>query len=201
MKRVRQYLGVQGMVLALMGGAQALAETAPLFPEHQNCVAWKAKKTFFFVKKEEPVGVNCGIRIQRLSASPSHYQIQVEVPIDQFNSTEPKRDEEVRALLKEKDQAAIVFLSDAITAVDWPRYLQGQEKQLQGVLRLGGQAYPVTLQFGKDPQQEVLRGNLLLNLSSLGIEAPRMLAGVMVKVDDAVELLFQAQITSLEGKP
>ena len=108
------------------------------FPAGQNCVAWKARKTMFLMKNVEAVGVNCKVQIQLETTAPSHVQVKVAIPLAEFKSGEEERDLEVRKLLREEAQPELLFLSDTITAKDWPLVLSGNYNSLKGVLKIGG---------------------------------------------------------------
>ena len=176
-----------GLLFSLYGYARPAID----FPDGQNCVAWKAKKTMFLFRKSEPVGLNCKIRIRVESPAPSHYQVTVNIPLGEFSSGEAERDLEVRKLLREDKQADLLFISDTLTGRDWPSYLEGSLPLVKGALKVGGQNYPVTLQLQKRTGPAPLYGKIEVSLKSLEVAAPAVAGGLVAQVDDIVELWMQ----------
>ena len=179
------------LALALMGSLNSYLGASVEFPSGQNCVAWKARKTMFLFSKSEPVGTNCNITVKVDVPAPSHFQVTVVVPLAEFKSGELERDQEIRKLLKEEVQPDLIFLSDTITARDWPSYLDGSIAAMKGVLKIGGRAYPVILQLQKRGDGQPLVGKVDVSLKALEIEAPGFAGGLVAKVDDTIELSFQ----------
>jgi hypothetical protein len=166
------------------------------FAEDQHCVAWRTKKRMMMVKRLEPVGINCAAKTKAI-ASGEGFVLNLEVPVDQFNSGEPKRDQEVVKLLG----AAVSFESQPLT-MEKIKSLGDEPQAVSGQLQMNGKKFPVEFQVtAKKAGDWIFTGQVVSKMSAFEVEPPTVGGGMIAKVDDYLELHFQFHSSKIEGFP
>lgn len=166
------------------------------FPEGKDCVAWKTKKRLMLVSNLEPVGLNCKIKIETVSEG-SKVRVKVAVPVSGFDSGDSTRDEHVLEILKSSEHPNILFVSEPQDPKEWKA---GEPKELNGKLSVAGKETPITLSIEKKKDSSWAKGQLVSKFTTFGVEPPSVAGGVITKVEDYLELHFQAQVPSISTK-
>ncbi len=181
----------------MFAGTAASASTVSL-PDGKACVAWKTKKTMFLVKKVEPVGVNCVVKIAILDEGAAR-RVRVLVPIAGFDSGEPARDKSVLDILKSKVQPELEFLSRPYAAAEWEAFRTGKADAVEGVLKIGGEEFPVkaTVAFKGDGPASEVAGYLITTFTAFRIQPPTVAGGAVAKVEDYLELHYRVPLAAL----
>ena len=182
----------------LLLGTTTVAQ-AQDFPSGAHCVAWRTQKTMFLFSKETPVGMNCNVQTELRSEGEQRI-LEAVIPIRGFDSKNADRDADVFALLKGPQQADLLFRSETLST-DRLIGLSKEGGQVKGQLTIGGKAYPVIFTLRTELVNEALvfHGTFQGKFSQFDLEAPRVAAGVIAKVADRLELLFQFQKSEVKG--
>lgn len=186
------------VVLLIQLGFAAVTQ-AQEFPVGAHCVAWRTQKTMFLVSKETPVGINCKIQTS-LKEEGGQKVLEVSIPIQGFDSKSADRDADVFTLLKGSQQPDLRFRSELLSN-ERLLSLAKEGGVVQGQLTIGGKANPVafTIRTASAGETMVFHGAFQGTFSQFEIDPPRVGGGLVAKVDDKLELLFQFQKSELKG--
>ncbi|MFK7826966.1 MAG: YceI family protein [Oligoflexales bacterium] len=177
-----------GMLISCMMGASEGSDAS------SNWVKWHAKKRMFLLSNQEPVGINTKIEVS-LVPDKQNYLLRIEIPLAEFNSDEADRDAEVVKMLKGDLNKNLVFQSRSYSQAELNGMLKTVSHTIPGKLRIGEKWHD--LKFTVEIKEHLLTGSMESKLSSLDIEPPSMLGGLMVKVDDYIKLSVQLNLESL----
>lgn len=174
------------MMTVLLSAAASGA--TPEFAADKACVAWKTRKRMFMVKKVEPVGVNCALKVSA-EAEKDARRLRVLVPIASFDSGEPSRDKAVLDILKAAVQPELSFLSKPYSAAEWADLLAGRADALEGALTVGGADFPVVLSVSVS--DGAAAGSAKGRFTDYKITPPTVAGGAVAKVANELELLYR----------
>lgn len=183
--------------LAFFFGVLATPSLASVFKDskHQHCIAWKAKKTMFFLNDLEPTGINCNIKTT-LVKNGETIRLNGLFPIKSFDSDDSTRDEDVFSILKGETQPTLIFKSSPLVKSLIEQVLAKISGHfvLNGELKIARRWYPVKFNIKhqkKSDQIIVFDGVAKSKFSELGLEAPSVLAGIVADVEDDLEFHFR----------
>lgn len=180
-------------VLAL-GAVVPAAAQVPGFAPDKTCVAWKTRKRLFLLKKLEPAGVSCAVKVEAVPEKDAR-RLRVVVPIASFDSGEPARDKHVLEILKASVQPELVFLSKPYGAKEWSDLREGRSAALEGELRIGGADYPVSLSAAAG--DGAASGSVKTRFDAFNIPAPSVAGGLVAKVADELELSYRIPLAAV----
>jgi len=180
------------LLQSLAFSGAAWAEVTIPWPAEKSCVAWQTKKTMFLFNSVVPIGINCEIAVKDTVGVAGH-QITLTAPIERFDSGEASRDKEVLILLKGDVQPVLEFQSKPLEEAKWTTLLNGELKQLDGELKLGGKSYPVTaeLTVSGDKDAKTFEGVIASTFTAFDIKPPKVAGGIVASVEDALNLRFK----------
>ena len=176
------------LVFVVLCSAVAASAATPAFAPDKTCVAWKTRKRMFMVKKVEPIGVNCAVKVEAVAEKDAR-RLRVSVPIASFDSGEPSRDKAVLDILKAKAQPELVFLSKPYGAKEWAELLAGGVATLDGSLAVAGADFPVSLSVAV--ADGAASGSVKGRFTDYKIDPPTVAGGVVAKVANELELLYR----------
>ncbi len=187
------------LVLVWLQLGSIAAAQAQDFPAGAHCVAWRTQKTMFLLSKETPVGLNCKVQTN-LKDNGGQKVLEVSIPIQGFDSKSAQRDADVFTLLKGPQQPDLLFRSEQLSN-ERLLSLAKDGGTVEGQLTIGGKAYPVSFAVRVETVNNapVFFGSFQGTFSQFDIESPRVAAGLIAKVDDKLELIFQFQKSELKG--
>jgi hypothetical protein len=191
------------LILAFSCARQVAAESMEpvVWPAGKTAVAWQTRKRMFLLHSVEPVGLNTEVKVKIVKLGELS-QISIAIPIDKFASGEPKRDREVVQILKADTQPNLEFNSRSYTPAEWSKFKETPDPSIAGVLKIGGQDFPVTFQIHitELAEQRVIEGLLATTFSAFKIDPPTVGAGLIAKVKDELYLyvhIFERDIENL----
>ena len=170
----------------------AAASTLSLLDEGSHCVAYRARKTMFFVSSSDVVGKNCDVSAQILPDVGGIYRIEVNIPIRSFQSGDVDRDEDVAKTLKAAVRPEITFRSKGLSAEAWHALFAKNDFDIQGDLQIGNKSYPLKLvsHYATHDSQPEVHGFASVKFMDFGIEPPKVVGGVVAKTKPEFELHF-----------
>ena len=172
----------------------ALAWSAPisLLKSGDHCVAYRASKTLFLFMSTKVVGKSCSVSSQVTPGLEGKYAIEVRVPHNSFESGEKKRDEDVSRLLGGSQSSDVTFKTDMKTSPDWNALLMQEKFEIPGTLIINGKEFPVVAEAARASTSEgyEIDGVVKTKLKDLDLHPPQMIAGVLAKVQNEIELHF-----------
>ena len=193
------FTGTAVLPLALIGAfflSSGLMAEDPKWPTAESGVAWKTKKKMFLVKTVEPVGVNTSIKMTKKVFGEGQFKIRFDIPIDKFNSGEPKRDEEVVKILKGDKQANLIFTTEVLDYDRFEKIMTQSVSKVTGDLQIGGKSNSITLNLKKNGA--FLDGRLKTTFTAFGIEPPTVAGGAVAKVQDMLILMAHLKLDQLK---
>ncbi|MBX9766494.1 MAG: YceI family protein [Bdellovibrionales bacterium] len=169
--------------------------------EQTHCVQYHAWKTLFLFKKEEIFGTNCAIQseIQKTEAGPV---LKLEIPIEQFQSGNSSRDEDVKSILKYAEHPVMRFESEILNLPELKASVNsGSAVDIPGKLRIGGVQFPVGFQvrLSRQDGRILLRGTMTTTFTHFKIPPPQVLGGVVSSAEDRLELHVALSSEKLQG--
>jgi hypothetical protein len=172
-----------------------------LFNANEHCVAWKTSKRMFLVSNSSPIGKNCGIETEALKIK-SDFQLKGIVPVGKFDSGEPSRDSEVEIMLGGELHPNIIIESEPLSLGKLKQLLK-EEQLVNGFLTVKGKKNPISIKIKalQTDKEIIYFGSMKTSFSSLGVEPISVVGGVVAKVQDELELLFQFQKSKIKGHP
>lgn len=173
--------------------------SAQEFTSGGHCVAWRTNKTMFLFSKETPIGMNCKVQTT-LKGEGEQKQLEVVIPIKGFDSKNADRDADIFTILKGPQQPDLLFQSEALSNNRLGALVK-EGGSVQGQLTIGGKAYPIsfTIKSQKLGEGAVFLGTFQGTFTQFDIEPPRVVGGLVAKVDDSLDLLFQFQSSEIKG--
>jgi hypothetical protein len=190
------------VVLLTVLSLSAIAEVPrSMFDSGKHCVAYKAKrKTLSFINGSV-VGKNCDISVQLLPVVGGGYQIEVNVPISGFDSGDRDQDQEVKDMLKESEQADIVFRSKVMTEKQWHEVLQKPAVVFEGELTIAGKSYSITAPANLSKEKDGIEfdGVAVVPFAKFDLQPPKRGGGFIAKTDSDVELHFHLTTDKILG--
>lgn len=214
LSKMKKPSSVSGLMLTLILTCFSLGEAYPVAQAKQEqvratvfkeksadktCVAWETRKTLMLFMKKEPVGMHCSVKVRFVKGSESdNYALQIDVPIDGFDSGDSTRDKEVLNILKAGVMPSIQIVTDALPESTWRKRDSLDETTLGATLTGGFGSYPLTLVAHK--KATVWRGVVKTSFSQLGLKQPSVAGGMVADVEDILFLHFQVKdLLSLPG--
>lgn len=173
-----------------------------IFPEEKSCVAYRTKKTFFFVRTVTVVGTNCDMSAEVIPEPGDKFHVEMTVPIAGFESGEAERDRDVAKMLKADVAKSLNFVSESISFGVWKEKLAEGHFALKGELYIGKKPYPITIEIDRKETkegEEVFLGVSKAKFKSFDIDPPSLFAGIGAKVSSKLELLFRLQAREILG--
>jgi hypothetical protein len=172
-----------------------------LFNANEHCVAWKTSKRMFLVSNSSPIGKNCGIETEALKIK-SDFQLKGIVPVGKFDSGEPSRDSEVEIMLGGELHPNIIIESEPLSLGKLKQLLK-EEQLVNGFLTVKGKKNPISIKIKalQTDKEITYFGSMKTSFSSFGVEPISVVGGVVAKVQDELELLFQFQKSKIKGHP
>jgi hypothetical protein len=172
-----------------------------LFNANEHCVAWKTSKRMFLVSNSSPIGKNCGIETEALKIK-SDFQLKGIVPVGKFDSGEPSRDSEVVIMLGGEAHPNIIIESEPLSASKLNQILK-EEQMVKGFLTIKGNKNPISIKIKATQKDKEITyfGTMNTSFTALGVEPPSVGGGVVAKVRDELDLLFQFQKSKIKGHP
>jgi hypothetical protein len=191
----------RSLLCAWLGLGNVVFAQAQDFPPGGHCVAWRTTKTMFLVNKGTYVGLNCKVQTS-LKDENGQKVLEDVIPIQGFDSKNSDRDADIFKRLKGPQQPDLLFRSQPL-ANESLANLAKAGGSVQGELSIGGKPYPVSFAIKTDAANDALAfyGTFQGTFSQFALEAPRVAAGLIAKVEDKLELLFQFQKSELKGWP
>jgi hypothetical protein len=179
---------VATIVSAALNSANASEVT---FPADQNCVAWKASKTMFLVKSQEPVGTTCKLKLEITPTEtlPTQAGLKLTFPISSFDSGEPDRDKEVQLILKVPEHPNMVVTAE-VSKDQKDQIISGSLKTLSVSVRYGGIEVPLKIDI-TELTENIVKGVAKTSFTEMKLAQPKVLGGLVAKVHDPLELWFQ----------
>ena len=159
-----------------------------------NSVAYKALKTMFIFKNVEVIGMNSNIAFSKSSLN-SGYRLTLSIPIFDFETDEPDRDEEVRELLKIKESKFLIFTSEKLKEIDLIGLRDGSLQTISGALKIGKKTYPLNFEMQRDG--EYILGVYEGTFSQFNIEPPKVALGLVAQAKDYIKLYVRVKIKDL----
>lgn len=184
-------------IAAFIAAPVAASASGVEFPAGKACVAWKAMKTMFLLKKVEPVGINCSVTV-RVSSKGGGKQVIVAIPIAGFDSGEKMRDKHVREILRSEVAPALVFTSRLYTQKEWRAVKAGKTVEIEGALSIGGESFPLIVPISvSNDAPMVASGALSTTFTRFKIEPPKVAGGLIANVHDHLELHYRVPIAAV----
>ena len=146
----------------------------------QICVAYKTTKGMFYVSEVEVVGMNCNVQFQKSNTS-----IQVIIPVENFDSSNSKRDSEVALILGGSKKMPLRF------ELLIPK--NSKQETISGKLFIKDSPKDITLNLFQE--QNKIRFSVQTKFSTLGITVESVgPGGLIAKPKD--ELTLYGQVPS-----
>ncbi len=152
----------------------------------QNAVAYQAKKTMFFFKSVDVVGLNSNIGFSK-SVLNSGRIISLNIPLESFKTDDKDRDLEVQSLLGVKKQKYLTFTSEILFDPMYEKLQTGTLSSMKGKINIAGEFYAVKLSLNYS--EKYLFAEIESKLSSFNIKPPKVALGVVAKAHDYIKLL------------
>lgn len=154
------------------------------FSSEEHCVAYKTKKTIMLISRAIVFGKNCSMKISLLDKKEGQF-VQIDIPVSEFHSGEKARDEAVPELLGINKEGSIFFTTQL------PKKLNslGDHFTINGNLQIGDKAHNLSIPVTNKNDQ--FTGSVTTSFTQLGLEVPSVGGGIVAKVEDRLELLFQ----------
>ena len=160
----------------------------------QSSVSWKTSKTMFLFSKQTPVGINNAVRVET-GLGDARF-IKLIIPISKFSSGEAERDQEVQKILQADIQPNIVFQTKIMRASAFERIVSGDVKSIDGTLTIAKEDHPVTVELALT--NNFLVGTVKTKFTTFGIQPPKVVGGIVAKVDDQLELVGRIDLQDLK---
>lgn len=191
------------LIYVLLAVTAAVGASTPssLFEVGSHCVAYKVKKTTFFVSSGEVVGKNCDVSAQVLPEVGGLYHIEVNVPIRGFTSGESDRDKDVAKILKSEERPDLTFKSKAMSADQWRELFNKSNFELDGELSVGVKDYPIkiSMRYIDKSEEAEVDGTGRIRFQDLNLKPPTVGGGIFVKTKSEIELHFHLQSRRILG--
>lgn len=168
------------------------AKDSSLFEAGSHCVAYKVRKTSFFVSTSDVVGRNCDVSAQVLPEVGGLYHIEVNIPIRSFSSGDSERDRDVMKILKAEQRAELTFKTTAQTAAQWRELFAQKNFDMDGQLTIGEKSFPVKMSaiYSETEEQAEIDGSTRVRFEDFGLRPPKVGGGIIASVKPELELHF-----------
>ncbi len=179
-------------LFVLFWASAASASGSSLFENGSHCVAYKVRKTAFFVSSSDVVGRNCDVSAQVLPEVGGLYHIEVNIPIRSFASGDSERDRDVMKILKADQRAELTFKTSARTAAQWRELFAKKEFEMDGQLFIGDKSYPLTMESRYSEKEDVaeIDGAAKVRFDDFGLKTPKVGGGLIASVKPDFELHY-----------
>ncbi len=180
------------LFLLLITSATVHAAGATLFEDGSHCVAYKVRKTAFFVSSSDVVGRCCDVSAQVLPEVGGLYHIEVNIPIRGFSSGDSERDRDVMKILKADQRAELTFKTSARTAAQWRELFAKKEFEMDGQLFIGDKSYPITMdsRYSEKEDTAEIGGVANVRFDDFGLKTPKVGGGIVASVKPDFELHY-----------
>mgnify|MGYP001564014559 FL=1 len=155
-----------------------------------------------FVVESEIVGKNSNVSVRVLQTSNDNFSINVNIPIDKFDSGNSKRDKNVAEILQQEKNPNLIFQSDTMDRDDWQNFWKQEEFPLTGTLRIGDNSYPLTIHINTTmvDTMKVISGIYIGKFTQFGLEVPKVgPMGIIANATDYLELHFHFVVSKIIG--
>lgn len=180
------------LVLVPVVFAAGAAQSSPLFENGSHCVAYKVRKTSFFVSSSDVIGRNCDVSAQVLPEVGGLYHIEVNIPIRSFSSGDSERDRDVMKILKAEQRAELTFKTTARTAAQWRELFAKKKFEMDGQLTIGEKSFPVKVatHYAETEEQAEIDGSARVRFQDFDLRPPKVGGGIIASVKPDLELHF-----------
>ncbi len=173
--------------------AAVWAAEPSILEEGAHCVAYRVKKTVFFIKSDDVIGRNCDVSAQVLPEVGGHYHVEVNIPIRGFSSGDSERDRDVMKILKADQRPELTFKSASRSADEWREMFAKKEFVMDGELAIGDKSYPlkVNSRYVEKEDGAEIDGSVKMKFQDFGLRPPKVGGGLIANVKPDLELHYR----------
>ncbi len=170
------------------------------WPADKSAVAWQTEKRMFLVKNTEPLGMNTEVQVE-VTKNGEDQVIRATIPINKFNSGDQTRDKDVVQILKGDVQPNLEFTSRSLSSLEYQDLKAGKLKDLSGILKIGGQDFPVKFDIAMSGEggAQIVDGSLHATFTQFKIDPPSVGGGLVAKVQDKLKLYLHFHAKDIKG--
>ncbi len=170
------------------------------WPADKSAVAWQTEKRMFLVKNTEPLGMNTDVQVEVIKNGEDQV-IRATIPINKFNSGDQTRDKDVVQILKGDVQPNLEFTSRSLSSLEYQDLKAGKLKDLSGILKIGGQDFPVKFDIAMSGEggAQIVDGSLHATFTQFKIDPPSVGGGLVAKVQDKLKLHLHIHAKDIKG--
>lgn len=167
------------------------------FQSDKNCLAYHVEKTMFLFKDVVVWGTSCEVT-PKVTPAAGGVVAMVEFPFNSIDSKEKDRDEDMQNDYLFTDKyPTISYTSALIPTSDLMDLKTGKEIEMKGNLTIMALTSEVT--FTLKLVDGHLMGTMKDSVQRLGVKAPKVMGGMMVKVHDPLEIKFDFLVALVPG--
>jgi polyisoprenoid-binding protein YceI len=188
------------LLLVFAASSLSFGQQQVAWPSDKSAVAWQTEKRMFLVKTVEPTGINTDVQVEVVKTGEMQV-IRATIPINKFNSGDETRDKDVVEILKGQIQPKLEFTSRSLSSLEYQDLKAGNLKDLSGVLKIGGQDFPVTfdITMSGEGATQLIDGSLNGTFTQFKIDPPSVAGGVVAKVQDKLKLHLHIHAKDVKG--
>jgi len=177
-------------LLGLLLGPAVFAGPLSLFENGKNCVAYRAKKQWTYLVTRKVVGQTCDVTAQVIPELGDKFHIEIEIPVQSFNSGEVERDRDVMKILKGRSHPNLVFRSHSRPQSEWREMYKRKRFVIEGQLMIGGNPRPVYADVAllETSNGVEVDGIVETGFKQLDLKPPQLVGGVLVRVKNELQL-------------
>ena len=146
------------------------------------------------LKSVEVIGINSNIAFSKASLN-SGYRLTLSIPLVDFKTDDPERDEEVRNILKIKESKFLTFTSEKLKENELDDLKIGKLKVISGALSIGRKKYPLSFIMKRDG--DYILGEYEGTFTHFDISPPKVAMGVVASAKDYIKLYVRVKVKDL----